>query len=158
MKNEIEIAWLAGILEGEGSFVPAPPSMGKTSIGVQVSMTDEDVIARVAKMFGTAYHRSDRNPGSWKPAYVTVARGRRAAVIMRAVLPHMGSRRAQRIQALLAGVVYACGKPNGPSLTPELRSEILRAKVAGGSLRSIARSIGVSHQTVWRTIHAVDAA
>lgn len=47
--SEFDLAWLIGILEGEGSFYankkPQPPR-------VSVNMTDKDIIEKVAKLFG----------------------------------------------------------------------------------------------------------
>src|SRR5262245_20148534 len=43
--------WLAGLLEGEGAFMVTKQGQQPRPV---VSMTDEDVIARVAEMWGTA--------------------------------------------------------------------------------------------------------
>jgi hypothetical protein len=42
-----ELAWLAGLLEGEGSFMPGPPSNPRMPI-ICLAMNDEDVMARRA--------------------------------------------------------------------------------------------------------------
>lgn len=43
--------WLAGLLEGEGSFLKGPPSAPRYPV-LSLQMTDEDVVARVAAMLG----------------------------------------------------------------------------------------------------------
>ncbi len=68
---ENQLYWLAGILEGEGSFLKAPPSApNRPSISMQ--STDEDVIAKVASMMNVSYWQApsesyERN--GWKRAY-----------------------------------------------------------------------------------------
>jgi hypothetical protein len=63
--------WLAGLLEGEGSFLPGPPS-APNSLRIALMMTDADVVARVAALWGVAYHgvRQERSRiMGWKPNY-----------------------------------------------------------------------------------------
>lgn len=57
ISNE-DLHWLAGLLEGEGSFLKGPPSAPRHPV-VALQMTDEDVVSRVAAMFG-------RKPGCWQ--------------------------------------------------------------------------------------------
>ena len=45
---------LDSLLEGEGSFMPGPPSYSNSPI-IAVQMTDEDVVVRVAQAFGVTY-------------------------------------------------------------------------------------------------------
>lgn len=58
MEN-IEIQWLAGLIEGEGYFgfdgkQPKARTIGR-NCGFYIGMTDEDVIQRVANLIGTSY-------------------------------------------------------------------------------------------------------
>lgn len=41
------LLWLAGLLEGEGSLIPGPPSYPNSPI-IAIQMTDEDVVAKAA--------------------------------------------------------------------------------------------------------------
>jgi len=50
-----KIAWLAGILEGEGSF-----SFNDGGFTISLSMTDEDVVAKVASLWNRPYHLSSK--------------------------------------------------------------------------------------------------
>jgi hypothetical protein len=54
-------------------------------------MTDRDVIERVAGMLGVKAHRTyrDRRNPDWKPLYVLLVRGRKAAELMQLVRPWM---------------------------------------------------------------------
>lgn len=89
----VDLAWLAGILEGEGSFLKAPPSdPGRPRISLQ--MTDEDVVARAAVLLGVKYSSSkDRKRPTWKPTFQLQVKGKRAAGLMRELYPQMGQRR-----------------------------------------------------------------
>lgn len=99
--DEVQIAWLAGLLEGEGSFSVGPPSK-PTQSRIQLSTTDEDVIARVSTMFNVRYHqvthRTNTNVRSTKPMFVLQVRGSTAVIWMRRLLPYMGIRRTQQIE------------------------------------------------------------
>lgn len=45
-----ELHWLAGLLEGEGSFMAGPPSSPGLPV-LAVNMTDHDVMARLGRIF-----------------------------------------------------------------------------------------------------------
>ena len=101
--TEIEIAWLAGLLEGEGSFHFT--MVGKCPNNrIQLSMTDKDIMERVAKMFFTTFStlppqglmRKDKN---YYRVYICGANSR---AVMRAIRPFMGQRRKKEIDKQLA--------------------------------------------------------
>ena len=92
-----ELSWVAGLLEGEGSF----HHKGKCVI-VQLSMTDRDVVAKAAQLIGSkavGYKRPSRPCG--KPMFYCYLGGDRADVLMQQLLPFMGERRSMRIRELL---------------------------------------------------------
>jgi hypothetical protein len=94
-----DIAWLAGIFEGEGSFMQLKkfPGVPVMSIG----MNDEDVIAKVAKLCGVDYHMTTYGPNKTK-RYQFMIRGRaRAGRLMGAMYPLMGERRQEQIKKAL---------------------------------------------------------
>lgn len=106
-------AWLAGLLEGEGCFA----FYGTPRISV--SMTDRDVIDRVAHLMGATLISERRDPRkpTHKTQYVTQVAGTRAHRLMRDLLPLMGARRAARIREVLdadgarAATCEWCGGP-----------------------------------------------
>lgn len=51
--TEVEIAWAAGIFEGEGCFTTMSNQRGKKYIGLQVNMTDEDVVLKLYNVFSS---------------------------------------------------------------------------------------------------------
>lgn len=103
--TEIETAWLAGLLEGEGSFRVKVPrrDRGYKQVVISLGMTDEDVVRRVAKVtHATAHVCRVECKGNRKTRWDLQISGRHAQEIMRAVLPHMGERRSGKIRELLA--------------------------------------------------------
>ena len=60
--TELELVWLAGLLEGEGAFLHGPPS-APNQPRIALNMTDLDVVERVSKMFNVKYlYKVVRNP------------------------------------------------------------------------------------------------
>lgn len=95
--KDTDLAWLAGLLEGEGSFLKGPPSEPGTP-RITVSMTDRDVVARVASLFGVSASNpfKHKNP-KWKPFYLATLKGTRAVELMGLLRPLMGERRQGQI-------------------------------------------------------------
>ena len=94
------LPWLAGLLEGEGSF----SDNGGYPV-VKVSMCDRDVIARAAELFGgrsiwdvTNARAQERG---WSPAWATGIAGARGAALMRQLRDWMGTRRRSEIDRAL---------------------------------------------------------
>lgn len=96
--SEPEVAWLAGIVEGEGTFVAG------ARYGIVVSMTDQDVIDRLAGMTGVGqvYHNlrtakaHHKPPSSW-----CVRRVEHIEHVIRLIDPWLGERRKVAAQKLL---------------------------------------------------------
>lgn len=102
--TETELAWVAGLLEGEGSFMTGRNHVnGKLYLypRIVVSMTDEDVIDKAAKIFGTSTYKipnKTKNKQQWRAQ----VNGSRAALLMSDLLPYMGTRRSEKILSILA--------------------------------------------------------
>lgn len=104
--NEVEIAWIAGLLEGEGSFgldlrskkrykvstAPAAPYM-------KISMVDEDVIARLSHLLNKTYFSPRRKTSTGKTVYILHVGDRETLeYLLPRLLPYFGARRTQRVQ------------------------------------------------------------
>jgi len=76
-------SWLAGLLEGEGSFMKGSPTApGKPRVAV--TMTDRDVIQRVADVLGVkSFYEQQPKSATWKPSYRVQVSGQRAVDLMR---------------------------------------------------------------------------
>jgi hypothetical protein len=91
-----DVVWLAGLLEGEGSFDLHRGRYPR----VRVAMCDRDVVGRAATLFGSSIRLTLR-PAPYKATWHAEVSGRQAVAIMRAILPHMGARRSAKIAEIL---------------------------------------------------------
>jgi hypothetical protein len=104
MIDDITLSWLAGLLEGEGSFMMSRNTVkGKIYHypKIVVSMTDEDVIQRAADAFGTSVYtvpKIENRKQQWRATLT----GSKAAEMMTLLIPHMGKRRAAKIKEILS--------------------------------------------------------
>jgi hypothetical protein len=97
-----DLWWLAGLLEGEGSFTIAH-SDGHDYPVITVKMTDEEVVTRVGSLIGApSVGRREPAEQHRQPVYVAAIVGHFAAEWMRTVRPYMGMRRTAAIDAALA--------------------------------------------------------
>jgi hypothetical protein len=95
-------AWLAGLLEGEGSFITYRD--GRLSYPViKVEMCEQEVIQRVADLLKTHLWVEPSRTEGWRPTYVVQIAGHRAAEWMGALRADMGLRRTAAIDAAIAG-------------------------------------------------------
>ncbi|TMC75701.1 MAG: hypothetical protein E6J09_11995 [Chloroflexi bacterium] len=92
--------WLAGILEGEGSFLAGPPSSPNCP-AIRLPMTDVDVVERVAAIFERAVIATRARKAHHKRAYVTTIKGAGAARMMIALVPLLSQRRIRQIERAL---------------------------------------------------------
>jgi len=132
LDNPDDVIWLAGLLEGEGSF---DLHRGKYP-RVRVGMTDRDVVGRAATLLG-ARVRVSLKPPPYRATWHAEVTGWKAALVMRAILPHMGARRSGKIAEVLGGA-YLSGAPQSASLPgPRLtRPPALRRRVDAEALPS----------------------
>jgi hypothetical protein len=86
-----ELHWLAGLLEGEGSFMTGPPRSPGLPV-IAVNMTDHDVMARLGRIFGRKVHVVKPRNVRWRTSYQVRVHGLTAVRRMRVLRPLMGSR------------------------------------------------------------------
>jgi len=102
MTYEQETLWLAGWLEGEGSFMCRPNC---NEVRITVGSTDEDVVRRAAAICGNRRVYSDEARKKRLPHYQTLWRfeilGDDAIEVAKRILPFMGQRRKTKIEFLL---------------------------------------------------------
>ena len=92
-----DLYWLAGLLEGEGSFMFVNK---QGCLRISLGMTDRDVIERAAKITGSK--SIYESAGTNKPIFTIDISGKRAAGWMMTMLPLMGIRRATKIVECLS--------------------------------------------------------
>ena len=107
--SEIEIAWLAGLLEGEGSFGLDARSAKRYNVStappspfLRISMTDQDIIERVSKLVNKKYFSPKRLTTTGKRVYI-VHVGDRATLgtLLPRLFPYFGKRRQETVQKCL---------------------------------------------------------
>lgn len=104
-----DLLWLAGLLEGEGSF---DLHRGKYP-RIRLGMTDRDVVGRAATLLGSRV-RSSLKPAPAQAMWHTEVSGARALEVMREILPHMGARRSGKIATIIGhATLDVLVKPNG---------------------------------------------
>lgn len=100
--DPLALAWLAGLLEGEGTF-----SMNSGYPRVSVQMSDPDVLERAREVMRApgvwpkTPSARDRLRG-WSRMYATAVSGLRGAELMVTLRPLMGERRTREIDRALS--------------------------------------------------------
>jgi hypothetical protein len=135
--DDQDLAWLAGLIEGEGTFLTGPPSAPR-SPAVQLSMVDRDVVERAGTLLGVTVVPSRRE--GWKTAYCVRVRGSRAVLWMKRLRPLMGARRRDQIDRAVASY----GPDPRRLLDDERASEALARLARGESVRQVATRLGTS--------------
>lgn len=100
----VDLAWLAGLLEGEGYFCAASGGNNTKPLPrIVLSMCDEDIVQRAATLMNSKASPPQMFPSrpNNKPICTTTKTGREAADLMIQLLPFMGARRAAQISAVL---------------------------------------------------------
>jgi DNA-binding transcriptional regulator YiaG len=143
--SEKDLYWLAGYLEGEGSFIAGSPS-DPNNPGISVCSTDEDVIRKVARLFGVNYCQVRKNKKNinWKKVWAVKKRGFHAVELMQSLKPLMGLRRQHQIDVAVASYDFSKKKRLSESEVAEIRNlcttNIKQAKIAA--------MFGTSRETV----------
>lgn len=102
--SPIELYWLTGWLEGEGSFLAPPPSDPRRP-RISAHAKDRDIVERAARLCRVAptLERSERILSrGWSPTWRLLVRGRRAISLMLAIKPALGVRRKGQIETALS--------------------------------------------------------
>lgn len=143
--NEVEVAWVAGLLEGEGSFLTQTNCY---SPKVSCQMTDKDVLDKLVSIAGGTMFMVTKRQEHWKDCWAWRISGDPAAELIKSLLPHLGERRRQRASEVLENW-YKNGRPYRKSTV--IRDQAAQEYLDGiGSLRAIAKKYGISYESVRR--------
>lgn len=124
MMDRDDLVWLAGLLEGEGTFDLHNHRYPR----IRLSMTDRDVVGRAATLMG-AKVRLSLKPAPNKAQWNAEVSGEKADALMRDLLPLMGARRSSKIADVLAYAFFErdeTGKKSipGPSISRPLATPV----------------------------------
>jgi len=145
MKDQ-DLYWLAGLLEGEGSFCKGPPSSPNSSL-ISVQMTDEDIIKRVSELFGVSYFYIKSKNVKWKDTYSTRVRGKSAVELMKELRPLMGVRRKGQIDEATKAF-----KPLRKTFLDEDIQQIKKMQSSGMFHKEIAEVFEVRREIITRIL------
>lgn len=130
-------AWLAGLLEAEGTFV-----CRQRGAAIRAQMTDEDVIARAGRIIqvGRCWAITPKNPRHKRSWTLSVGQRENVAWLAMEMAPLLGARRRLAVAKVLASVDPAAPLPKVEHLPTGLGHRRTTAWVAGviegdGSIR-----------------------
>lgn len=118
--DAVELAWLAGIIEGEGCFYVNRKDKCPM---IRVKMGDRDVVERVAGMWGSSVGFAKDNRRNHSDMYTASVYGHAALAWMRKVYAMMGLRRKAKVLEILD----FCGNKYDNSV-PRKKSKALGTK------------------------------
>lgn len=156
-----DLMWLAGLLEGEGSFLAGPPSHPRQP-AIAIDMTDLDVIQKAANLLEVNYiQRIKKKNPKWKPSFSVRKRGLAALELMKVLRPLMGKRRQEQIDRAIASYERLAGPrtdPSAPKLTETDVREIKATfaihegaeRLPQGTYTALEEKYGVSKKTLQR--------
>lgn len=101
-----ELAWAAGLFEGEGCFYLRREPNRRKYLGLDMSMTDRDVIERFARIVGAEDKvRKHHTPSAKARGYQVLWRwqcaGSTAERVATMLAPYLGERRLGRLNQIL---------------------------------------------------------
>lgn len=101
--TNLEAAWLAGLLEGEGYFqITKPRHHHPTQVVIRLSMTDGDVIEKASKLLNNVPINQKAKTTGRKTIYsISLSKKDEVEKILFQILPFMGERRSQKINECL---------------------------------------------------------
>ena len=109
VNRDSELAWAAGLFEGEGSIVQYNNG-GRPYLRLALRMTDEDVVRHFAVVANESvlgpYDHQQNDGHVRKPVWVCHVNGTRAARVLELFWPYLGSRRRARATELLSFTGY----------------------------------------------------
>jgi hypothetical protein len=138
-RSSPDLDWLAGLMEGEGSFQAGPPSSPNLPI-LGIEMTDEDVVRRVADILGVTVQTIAPRRTRWKVTHAARIRGAKAVAWMVALYPLLGARRRAQVGRAVAS--YSC--LSNRRLDDDAAREALNLLASGATVREVAKHFGVS--------------
>lgn len=94
--TQCDIAWMAGLLEGEGYFCCL-----NSGLGVRLVMTDEDIVKRFAQLWAVMPRQLSKRADHHKIPFLVSLPSQKAAQCMRLIRPFLGRRRLQTVDDCL---------------------------------------------------------
>jgi hypothetical protein len=127
--REIDLAWAAGIFDGEGTIVAQRGQRRHYSLAIRVGMTHEATISHLADIFGvgtisTVQQKGKRRVWAWS------AGCKKAGEVLEMMMPYLVTKREQAKYAMM---IRATVQKSNYKLTEGIR---LRREELWGKLRA----------------------
>lgn len=137
MRTIEEVAWFAGLFEGEGTLSRCRP-LSNSAWRMSMRMTDEDIIERVHKVWGGQMYSEgirghDPKMKNVKPSWLWQL-GSQSAIneVVRTIYPFMGIRRRAKMDEFLVYFDSGCWTKSAAakrrSASPEYRAKWYAAR------------------------------
>ena len=94
---DVDAAWLAGIIEGEGCLEIMNNSTNKNVLRIRVGMTDLDVVEKVALLMNTTVKTNQITKGGKQFYTTSISRPEKVREVLTNIKPYMGKRRLAKI-------------------------------------------------------------
>jgi transposase len=139
--TDMDIAWLAGLVEGEGNI-----SINGRSLTLRIKMGDRDVISWAATLLGAKVYSAAVSDPKGKPMWLTQVKSSTAAAWIMTIYPWLGVRRRKQARDAMA---FWRRQGHGAIAKP-LADTIVAYRVARFSQTEIMALFKVSKSTVYR--------
>lgn len=146
--KKTDLYWLAGLLEGEGSFQSPPPS-DPNSPRVCLHMTDKDVVEKAQNLINAGHiYFEEARQENWSDSWKLTVKGKPAVKLMMKVKPLMGERRTKQIEdAVEEYDEHLDAKSKSPYSSDEVITAIKRIE-EGEALTDISEDLEMKYQFV----------
>ena len=146
--KKTDLYWLAGLLEGEGSFQSPPPS-DSNSPRVCLHMTDKDVVEKAQNLINAGHiYFEEARQENWSDSWKLTVKGKPAVKLMMKVKPLMGERRTKQIEdAVEENDEHLDAKSKSPYSSDEVITAIKRIE-EGEALTDISEDLEMKYQFV----------
>lgn len=142
-----DLHWLAGLLEGEGSFY-----LGESSTpSIVVTMTDLEPVRKASILMGSKSVTSSTVTSAGKRVYRTsLSRAKKVRKLLLLLMPLMSPRRQGQIERLIS----RCNKMEDDYISGFQKAELVTylVKVKGVSQAELSRRTGISDSVIHNVI------
>lgn len=151
LTREAEVAWAAGLFEGEGCIRFCKHDRTLGYISLRIKMTDRDVLQRFADIVGGELkgpYDPPANKPHWKIAWsVQISQTQKSIDVLEAFWPYLGERRRAKAQEVIAQWQENC-RSRPMRYSYDQVEEILAQKYLGVSAIELAADYGCSRQYI----------
>lgn len=129
-----ERAWLAGIIDGEGSIYASVEKRGYIQSALCVVMTHKPTIERICRITGSDGPKPNSStPSNKLKTWRWTLKAQRAAALLQEVLPHLVTKREQAEVFIQLMSMRSCSRPNNDKPTQFALVQKLRDAKANGT-------------------------